>query len=249
MKTKKKIIFISALLALSLTLMACSIPIINVVRGSGVLATETREVGDFDSVQLDGAGKLVIIQGESTSLTVEAEDNIISNLESVTQGNTLRLGYQESFWQKAIFPTETIIYTLTVTDLNAITFNGASDLELDSLETESLSITVNGAAQVTIDDLTADSLKVQINGTGTVNISGEVISQDLGIDGAGTVQNGDLKSSQTTIEANGLGIATVWVTDSLNLTFNGGGTLNYYGEPAIIQNINGAADINALGSK
>ena len=245
----KKIIFISALLVLSFSLMACSIPVINVVRGSGVLATETREVSDFDSVQLDGAGKLVITQGETTALTVEAEDNIISSLKSTVQGNTLVLGYEERFWQRALLPTETIIYTLTVSDLNTIVFNGASDLEMDSFDTQSLSITVNGAAQVTIDNLTADSLRVQINGTGTVSIGGEVISQKIGIDGTGTVQNGNLKTAQTEVEANGLGIATVWATESLDITFNGGGTLNYYGEPAIIQNINGAADINSFGNK
>lgn len=245
----KKIILISALLVLGLALMACSLPVIKVVRGSGVLATENREVGLFNAVQLDGAGKLLITQGESTALTVEAEDNLISSLQSTVEGGTLKLGYQDNFWQKTLLPTETILYTLTVTDLNAITFNGAGDLEVERLHTDSLAITINGAAQVSIENLTADSLKVRINGTGTVTIGGEVTSQDLGIDGAGTVQNGNLKSAQTTVEANGLGIATVWATDTLNLTFNGSGTLNYYGEPAIIQNINGAANINALGNK
>lgn len=248
MKTKK-IIFISALLALSLMMMACSIPVINIVRGSGTLVTESREVGAFDSVQLDGTGKLIITQGESTSLTIEAEDNLIDSLKSTVAGNTLKLGYQDRFWQKTLLPTETIIYTLTVTDLSAVTINGANSLEMKSLTTDALTLILNGAAEVNIKDLTAESLSVQLNGTGSVNIAGEVSSQDLSIDGAGTIQNGNLKSSQTTIEANGLGLATIWVTDSLNVTYNGGGTLNYYGEPAIIQNINGAADINALGNK
>ena len=48
----KKFFFISALLVLSVTLMACSIPVIKVVKGSGTLATEIREVGNFDAIQL-----------------------------------------------------------------------------------------------------------------------------------------------------------------------------------------------------
>jgi hypothetical protein len=248
MKTNK-ILAISALLLLSLSLMACSIPFINVVRGSGVLATETREVGDFDSIQLDGSGKLLVTQGESTSLSIEAEDNIISSLSSSVVGNKLKLGYQDRFWQKAILPTQTILYHLTVPNLEAVTLNGANGFEMESLTTDVLVLTLNGAAQVDIDNLTAETLDIQLNGAGGVDISGVVTNQVLGIDGAGTIQNGDLMSSSTTIEANGLGIATVWATESLNITFNGGGTLNYYGEPAIIQNINGAADINHLGAK
>ena len=245
----KKIILVSGLLLLSLTLMACSIPFIKIVRGSGVLATESREVGNFDSVQLDGSGKLVITQGDTTSLTVEAEDNLISSLTSTVVGDTLKLGYQDKFWQKTLLPTQTILYSLTVPNLEAVTLNGANNLVIDSLATDSLVLTLNGAAQVEIPNLAADTLDVQLNGAGTVKIGGGVTTQNLGIDGAGTIQNGNLQSANTTIKANGLGIATVWATDSLNVTFNGGGTLNYYGEPAIIQNINGAADITHLGDK
>ena len=245
----KKFFLISALLMLSLTLMACSIPVINIVKGSGTLATETRTVGNFNAIQLDGSGKLVITQGETPALQIEAEDNILPDLKSTVEGDTLILGFQDKFWQKTLLPTESITYSLIVTDLNAITFNGAGNLDMNLLDTDSLTITVNGAGQVEITNLTANSLVIQINGTGNVDISGEVTSQVIGIDGAGTVQNGELKSSQATITANGLGVATVWVTDTLEVTFNGGGTLNYYGEPAIIQNINGAADISHLGNK
>lgn len=248
MKTKK-IFLISALLLLSATLMACSFPVMRVVKGSGTLATETRSIGDFNAIQLDGAGQLVITQGDTVALQIEAEDNILPNLKSTVEGSTLVLGFQDHFWQKSLLPTESITYSLVVTDLNAITFNGAGDMDMNLLDTDTLSITVNGAAQANITDLTADSLVIQINGTGNVWISGEVNSQVLGIDGAGTIQNGDLKTAKTVITANGLGIATVWATDSLEVTFNGGGTLNYFGEPAIIQNINGAANITHLGSK
>lgn len=245
----KKFFMITALLLLSLVLMACSIPVIKVVKGTGSLTTETREVGDFDSIQLNGTGKLVITQGESVALQIEAEDNILPYLESSVIGNTLQLGFHDNFWQRTLLPTEPITYSLVVTDLNALTFNGAGSLDMNQLATDELSITVNGASQIKIKDLKADSLSIQINGTGNVGVAGEVTTQTVSIDGAGTVLNGDLKSSQANITANGLGIATVWATDHLDVTINGGGTLNYYGEPTISQNINGAADINHLGNK
>lgn len=245
----KKFFLITALLLLSLVLMACSIPVIKVVKGTGSLTTETREVGGFDSIQLDGVGNLVITQGDSVALQIEAEDNILPYLESDVVGNTLRLGFHDNFWQRTLLPTEPITYSLVVTDLNALTFNGAGNLDMNELATDELSITVNGASQVKINDLQADSLSIQINGTGNVSVAGEVTIQKISIDGAGTVSNSDLKSSQANITANGLGIATVWATDQLDVTINGGGTLNYYGEPAISQNINGAADINHLGNK
>jgi predicted small secreted protein len=246
---KKVLLTLSVLIIASFMLSACSLPFINVVRGSGNLTTESRQVSGFNAVRLDGAGKLVVTQGDTESLTIEAEDNIISDLKSTVQGNTLVLGIQESFWHKAILPTRAITYTLTVKDLNKVTFNGAGDLEMDELNTSSVDITINGAGQASINTLNADSVAVQISGTGNVQLAGEVNQSKLNIDGAGNVQAGDLKTANTTVIVNGLGNGTVWATNSLDVTINGGGTLGYYGSPDISQNINGAGNINNLGDK
>jgi hypothetical protein len=246
---KKILLPLSILIIASFMLSACSLPFINIVRGSGNLTTESRQVSGFNAVRLDGAGKLVVTQGETESLTIEAEDNIISDLESTVQGNMLVLGFQDNFWRKTIIPTRAITYTLTVKDLNKITFNGAGDLEMDELDTDSVAITINGAGQASINNLIADSVTVQISGTGNVQLAGEVNQSRVNIDGAGNVQAGDLKSANTMVIVNGVGNGTIWATQSLDVTINGGGTLGYYGAPNLTQNINGAGNINNLGDK
>jgi hypothetical protein len=248
MKTNRT--FATAILIITvLVLSACRLPFVDVKRGSGVLVTETREVSGFSEVRLDGAGQLMITQGETESLEIEAEDNIIGELTSEVRGQTLVLGFQDQFLRSTIIPTKGITYTLSVTDLTAITFNGAGDLEMDSLDTSSLELVINGAGQINLDDLTADSLTVQITGTGTISISGQVPAQSVTIDGAGNYQAGDLQTSSTTIDINGLGNGTVWTTDTLDITIDGGGTVNYYGDPSLTQEINGVGDINSRGEK
>jgi hypothetical protein len=233
----------------SLSLSACSLPFINVVRGSGNVVSESREVSGFDEIRLNGAGRLVITQGDTESLEIEAEDNILPELTSDVSSGTLVLGYQDKFWRRSVIPTEEIQYTLTVTDMTAVTFNGAADLEMDGLNTSEFEITINGAGQVNIDELTANSVSVTINGTGNVTLAGEAMDQSINIDGAGNVRAGDLRTSTTSIEVNGLGNATVWATESLDVTINGGGSLSYYGNPSVTQDINGAGNINNLGEK
>ena len=248
MKTNRTIA--TAILIITvLVLSACRLPFVDVTRGSGNLVTETREVSGFNEVQLDGAGRLVITQGETESLEIEAEDNIIDELTSGVQGQTLELGFEEQLWRNNVIPTRGITYTLTVIDLTAITFNGAGDLEMESLDTSSLELVINGAGQINLDELTADSLSVQVSGTGSIDISGQVSSQSVTIDGAGNYEAGDLQTSSTTVDINGLGNGTVWVTESLDVTIDGGGTLNYYGSPSVTQEINGVGDINNRGEK
>lgn len=248
MKTNRNIAF-AILIITVLVLSACRLPFVDVVRGSGNLATDSREVSGFNEIRLDGAGRLIITQGDSESLEIEAEDNIIEELTSEVRDQILVLGFQDQPWRKTVIPTRGITYTLTVTDLTGITFNGAGDLEMESLDTSSLDLIINGAGQINLNELLADSLTVQISGTGTIDVGGQVSSQSVTIDGAGNYQAGDLQTDATEININGLGSGTVWAIDTLDINIDGGGTLNYYGSPSVTQEINGLGDINSRGEK
>jgi hypothetical protein len=246
---KNRVINIAISLIGVLLLSACSITGLNVTRGSGVITTQSRSVSGFNAVQIDGAGELIITQGESESLEIRAEDNIIDELTSEVQGTKLVLGYRDNFLRNTIIPTERITYTLTVIDLSEVTINGAADMEIDSLETDVLALNINGAGQVSINQLMADDLTVHISGTATIEIAGQVAQQSITIDGAGNFEAGDLATSSTTVDINGLGNATVWATETLDISIDGGGNLRYYGLPHITQDINGFSDIDNLGEK
>ena len=247
---KKRIIPLMAVMVLlAMALSSCVVPFRGVVRGSGNIITETRQVSDFNKVQLDGAGTLTIIKGVSESLQIEADDNVLPELTSDVTGNTLVLGIEENWWQKAIIPTQGIEYVLTVTGLSNITINGAADLYLDGFETDSLTIEINGAGNITVSDLAANAFEFEINGTANSDLSGEVDDLSIMVNGMGNVQAGDLQTSTADIEINGLGNGTIWVTDSLSVSISGGGSLSYYGFPTVSQDISGAGDITSLGDK
>jgi hypothetical protein len=239
----------AVMVLLAIALSSCVVPFRGVVRGSGNIITETRQVSDFNKVQLDGAGTLTIIKGVSESLQIEADDNVLPELTSDVTGNTLVLGIEENWWQKAIIPTQGIEYVLTVTGLSNITINGAADLYLDGFETDSLTIEINGAGNITVSDLAANAFEFEINGTANSDLSGEVDDLSIMVNGMGNVQAGDLQTSTADIEINGLGNGTIWVTDSLSVSISGGGSLSYYGFPTVSQDISGAGDITSLGDK
>lgn len=71
-------------------------------RGSGNLITEEREVSDFDRVELASDGELMLTQGGSESLIIEAEDNVMSYITSEVRGGTLVLGLKTRWWNQLI---------------------------------------------------------------------------------------------------------------------------------------------------
>jgi hypothetical protein len=158
---KNPLISIPFLVLSIFILSACQfLPWVRVVRGSGNLTTETRPVSDFNAIRLDGAGRLVITQGSTESLAIQAEDNLIVELTSQVEDGTLVLGYQDRPWRKSILPTRPIVYTLVVTDLEKLTINGAGDINLQSLQTDALVLEINGAGNFEINALSADTLLV-----------------------------------------------------------------------------------------
>jgi hypothetical protein len=78
----KRIWIITAITLVLLTTLACQVSIGNfgyrTVRGSEEVVMEEIDVGNFNSVELTGVGRLTIEIGEEETLVIEAEDNLIS---------------------------------------------------------------------------------------------------------------------------------------------------------------------------
>jgi len=221
-----------------------------IMRGSGEVITVKRDVSDFEHVVLSGIGTLYVTVGETESLKIEAEDNLLPYIESSIRGNTLDIGFSRDRWNMAIQPTQPIRYFLTVKDLAVLELSGAGNIEVDELETLHLRVATSGAGNIEIKNLTTDQLTVEVSGAGSCRVySGEVHSQDLHISGAGGYRAGDLKSQTADIEISGLGGAEVWAESALSVTISGAGNVNFYGQPSISQNVSGLGNIHSLGTK
>jgi hypothetical protein len=230
-----------SLVAMVLLLSAC-----RVVRGSGDVETETRVVGDFDQVSLNGQGKLILSQGERESLEIEAEDNIIAVIETEVRGDTLHIGVKES---TTIRPTEPVKFYLTMVEIAGLEVSGSGGIAADIIVTDRLTLEVNGSGDVNVDSLSAESLSVDISGSGDVDVAGQATSQLIKISGSGKHRAADLESETVDVEVNGAGETTVWASKSLSAEISGSGTVNYYGSPTVSQTISGSGDLSSLGAR
>ena len=107
------------------------------VDGSGVPATEERDIGDVNEVVLSGIGELTIVPGAVTALSVTADDNVLPVIEteSVNGKLTLRTKSRTSLRTKT-----KIAYTLTTPRLDAITVSGAGNVKSSRLESDNLTV-------------------------------------------------------------------------------------------------------------
>jgi predicted small secreted protein len=242
--TKKYINIICVLVMVVLLLSACNT---RLIRGSGDLITEVRDVSDFNRVQLDGSGDLIIIQSDGASLSVETDDNLMQYVETDVRGDTLYLGFDNRDFT-AVSPTR-LRYTLHVIDLEGMVVDGSGDIESESLETNHLEILIDGSGDIKIDSLFAEEVDITLDGSGRLELAGEVTRQDILSDSSGDYLGGDLHSESADVVLDGSGEVTVWVTESLDVNLDGSGSVNYYGNPTVNSSDSGSGDLNHLGDK
>lgn len=232
------------LLAVVVLLSACGFQII---RGSGDLVTEARNVSNFDRVSLSGSGEVIVTQSGTESLTVETDDNIIEYVTTKVRGGTLYLGF-DTTEAKSFSPTR-LRFDLNVKDLVGLKISGSGDITAASLDTDRLDARVSGSGDIQIDSLTADEVEVQISGSGDVELAGEATGQDITITGSGEFHAGDLRGETVEVTISGSGSATIWAIQSLDARISGSGSVKYYGSPTVDSSGSGSGKIRSLGEK
>lgn len=210
--------------------------------GSGNVINESRSSSGFNQIDLNGAGELIITQGNNESLTIEAENNLMQYIKTGVSNNKLSI----TFDNKMPVPTKGIKFYITVKDLSDISISGSGKIVSNNLNVNGLNININGAGEGDLSNFNAQTLKIIISGAGKMNIAGAVNEQSINISGAGDYNANSLTSKTASISINGGGRAVVRVSDALNTVINGGGQISYIGNPEITQQINGAGDIRQI---
>jgi hypothetical protein len=219
------------------------------VRGSGVVVSQTRQLEDFNSIEINYPIELTVQQGSANSLTISAEDNLLPQLGTRVSGGTLYIEDSQSDWARRVTPTQPIRLHLTVKDLQQVDFPSAGTLNVGKLQTDHLDLSISGAGSVTLADLTARELNVNLSGAGNITAGGSVDNLTLDISGFGSFHGTDLACQTVGITISGAGNATVWAKTSVNATISGTGSVKYYGSPQVSREVSGLGSVTSQGNK
>src|SRR4051812_33263442 len=117
------------------------------VRGSGVVASESRNASGFSEVWLSGSGEVAVEQTGADSVTVEAEDNLLPLLETRVEGRRLPLGSKPNVNPQ---PPRPIRYHITVKNLTALGVSGSGKFRVEGVDTPRLTADISGSGSATL---------------------------------------------------------------------------------------------------
>ena len=219
------------------------------IAGSGKVDTKSYQVSDFDAIAMDYPADVTITQGKSESVKIEAEDNLLPQLNVEVRNGTLHFENSEQNWRDRVNPTKPVLITITVVELNKVQFPTAGKMLIEELQTDSLSVSVSGAGDVTLTDLDAGSLDFSLSGAGNINVDGMAKSLEISISGFGNFNGSELETQSADVHISGAGSATVWVKETLGASISGAGSINYYGAPSVNEHISGVGSVRKMGNK
>lgn len=177
------------------------------IRGSGVQATEVRELDRFDKLDISGIGKIRIRIGETPSVKVTADDNLLGLLKSDVVGDA-----QLRLYSTGSYSCNTpITWEITIPRLVAVQASGAAEVSIEEFNDSVLDLNVSGAAQLTAVGRT-DELKGDFSGAVRINLD-------------------QLVAKQATVKASGAGSVRVKATESFSGDAQGAAQITCLGNP------------------
>ena len=213
MKQYKRFVLITSLLALSI--LACQVGGIGgstTISGSGNVVAQEYDLTDFDAVDISHAFNVDITQGETYSVIVKVDDNLVEHLQVVKQGNTLKIGLKPL--QDFNVRNATMEAEVTMPALSAVEASGASD------------VTANGFEST-------NAFRVRLSGSSTAVLTGSAGDLTVDVSGSSDADLAEFPVGDARVDASGSSTVTVNVSGRLDVDASGSSDIYYLGSPTL----------------
>jgi len=204
----------------------------NKIIGSGIITTINKNFKDFTVINLDSVFEATIIKSDNYTIVFRIDDNIEEYLIVEKINDTLKIELQSN---KTYYKITNKV-TIALPDIEALIMYGATTADLSGFDfSHEVEFNINGTS-VLNGNLDTGHLNLIVDGTNTISLSGNGTTAGLFVNGTSTVDLGDFRTTNTSVNIDGVCTVTLNVNGTLNGSVKGVSTLKYYGNP-ILENI------------
>ena len=211
------------------------------VHGNGVIKTVERPVSPFKEVHAAGNIQLLVIQGDLKPVRLEGDENILSYIEVIQEGDRITIKTKEGV---NLVPSGDLKVSVTSPTYKSIEVSGSSDIigQTKITSSDDLALEASGAGDIKM-EVDAPKITAGISGSGSVNLKGQARDFDVNLTGAGHAYCYDLLTENTTVDISGAGSAQLYASVKLTADISGAGNISYKGNASVSQQISGAGSV------
>ncbi|MBG6234189.1 hypothetical protein IWX76_000744 [Pedobacter sp. CAN_A7] len=212
------------LLAFPLILTSCKT---ECVEDAGMRVSHVNTVDRFDEVEVQGAIKVVFHQDTSYAIKVEADSNVVDQVEASVSRGTLKLNLDPEKY----CGTDSVVVYAGIGMLKSIKAGGSSSLASQGrLNLGDLKLTLTGSTTVDL-DLNAAKVNTEVDGTANLKLSGQAGIHELKSKGALNLDAFDFVVGQYNLNMEGVGKSNINVLNELKVESTGSSEVFYKGNP------------------
>jgi hypothetical protein len=209
-------------------------------------ATAQQELPPFERVTVQGFAELRLVPGSAETIAVDGDPEYLRSLRLDVTDRTLTIENPRSghWWRSFIDGNaKPALITVTYRKLDTVTVEGAAKVRADRLPVDRLTVLASGAAEVSIDALEARELVVNGSGALKMDVGGRAVTQKVRLSGAADYRAGKLDSETASVSVSGAGKVVVRVQKALDIGVSGAGSVEYFGDPKVTQDIRGVGSV------
>jgi len=206
------------------------------------VSTQNRPVSGFSAVASGGPFNVHIKMDGSESVKVEADTKFIDQIETVVEGNTLKIQFKNHRWSDTYNNIHKAEIYVSAKSLNSLVNSGSGHMEVEGTisTSEKFKTVLSGSGNITA-TIKSDGLLAKISGSGSIKLKGSCGDADLSISGSGQIEARDLKAQAVSAGITGSGNVYITAEKTVSGHIVGSGSLLYSGNATM-------TDIKTIGS-
>lgn len=206
---------------------------------------QDRKLSGFHVVASTGSFDVVLKQGSSESVKVEADAEVINEIITEVRNGTLTIRSKNTRNWSNIWNNRKITIYVVAKDLNSVVLSGSGDLRMENqFNTNKLELRLSGSGDFK-GAVNVKTLEASLSGSGDFSISGKADESTISISGSGDYRGGDLMTKSTAIRVSGSGDANIYTSEKVEASVSGSGDVHYGGHPKSVSKVaHGSGDIS-----
>lgn len=214
----------------------------NGIKGEGPKVTKTLNVSSFDGFTVAISGNVYLKQGNTQSVTIEAQQNIIDNILTDVSDKHWKIKFD-----KNVRNHDGVKIWITIPTLTKAYISGSGDITGENKFTGvgNLITGVSGSGDIKL-EVEAKSIDGKISGSGNVKLGGSANNLAIAISGSGDFYADALSVKDATVSISGSGDCRVDASENLTVKVSGSGDVKYKGRPRVSAKVSGSGDVESM---
>ncbi len=213
----------------------------NGIKGTGPSVTKTLNVSNFEGIALSIDADVKVEVGNSRSVKVEGQQNIIDLIETTVESGVWKIKYSENVGNHS-----PVKISIVVPALSSARISGSGDISGSGVFRTNTTFVaaVSGSGNLTM-EVEAPDVDGKISGSGNIQLAGTTGDLNASISGSGDFKADRLQAKNATVRISGSGDCDVRAGEDLNVSISGSGDVTYRGRPSVKSKIVGSGDVTA----